>query len=235
VSTVGPIPAGLFFAAGSAAAFNPCGIAMLPAYLALLLGRGSGKVVGWPAGLAAGVAMTGGFLTVFGLVGLVGSAAIPLLGRVLPYVGVALGLGLVALGVLLLAGKASGAQGFSRLADRLAPAAGSGVRGAYLYGLAYALGSLGCAFPLFAALMAGSLASGSWVAGVQAFALYGIGMGTVVTLVSVAATVARQGVERAFARALPWLERASGGVVAAMGLYLLGYWLGGPGLSLLRG
>jgi cytochrome c-type biogenesis protein len=235
VSAAAPVPPSLFLAAGAAAAFNPCGIAMLPAYVALLLGKRGAGAVPWPAGLAAGAAMTLGFLSVFGAVGAAGSLAIGFLARSLPYLGVAVGAGLVLLGGLLALGKGLGGGVFERWAARLTPSAGSGLRGTYLYGVAYALASLGCTFPLFAALVAGAMASGSWAAGARAFVLYALGMGVVVTAVSVAATLARRGLQQAFDRALPWVERLSGGVVLAMGAYLLHYWLAGPGAGFLRG
>ena len=234
MSAAPPIPAGLFFAAGAAAAFNPCGIAMLPAYVALLPGKRGSEAEPWAAGLAAGAAMTVGFLTVFGLVGAAGSLAIPFLAKALPYLGLLIGAALAVVGSLLLIGKQVNAGSLGRMAGRISPAAGSGLRGSYLDGLAYALASLGCTFPLFAALVAGALASGSWVSGARAFALYALGMGVVVTAVWVAATLARGGLQRAFDWALPWVERLSGGVVLAMGLYLLHYWLGGPGAEFMQ-
>jgi cytochrome c-type biogenesis protein len=235
MSAAAAIPAGLFFAAGAAAAFNPCGIAMLPAYIALLLGRGRAEGVRWPWGLAAGIGMTAGFLTVFGLAGGVGSLAMPLLAGVLPYVGIAIGVLLLLLGLLLLGGKGGVSAGaLSRLGDRLTPGAGSGLRGAYVYGLAYSLASLGCTFPLFVAMVAGAVSAGSWLGGARAFALYALGMGAVVTAISLAATLARQGLQRILTGALPWVERVSGGVVAAMGVYLLHYWLAGPGVGFLH-
>jgi cytochrome c-type biogenesis protein len=235
MSGAAAIPSSLFLAAGAAAAFNPCGIAMLPAYVALLLGRAGpeASVVSWPSGLAAGAAMTVGFLTAFGLVGAAGSLAVGLLGPALPYLGVLIGGALAVLGTLLLVGKGVAAGALGRLAARWTPSAGSGLHGAYLYGLAYAAASLGCTFPLFAALVAGALTDGSWAAGARAFVLYALGMGGVVTTASVAATLAREALQRVCDRALPWAERLSGGVVLAMGIYLLHYWLGGPGSAFL--
>jgi cytochrome c-type biogenesis protein len=230
-----PIPGSLFLAAGAAAAFNPCGIAMLPAYVALLLGCDGAGPVRWPAGLAAGVTMTAGFLTVFGLAGSAGALALPLLAAVLPYLGIAIGAALACLGFLLLSGRGLWSAWLTHLGDRITPAAGSGLRGAYVYGIAYSLASLGCAFPLFVALVAGAASAGSWPEAALAFALYALGMGAVVTAVSVAATLAREALQRFLKRALPWVERLSGAVILAMGLYLLHYWLAGPGASLLRG
>ncbi len=55
---------GLAFAAGLVAALNPCGPAMLPAYLPLVVWAGFGERGG---AAAATVGMALGFLTVFGI------------------------------------------------------------------------------------------------------------------------------------------------------------------------
>ena len=58
---------GLAFGAGLVAALNPCGFAMLPAYLALVVrGQGVGRRAAVGRALIATAAMSAGFLTVFG-------------------------------------------------------------------------------------------------------------------------------------------------------------------------
>src|ERR1700742_2960384 len=62
---------GLAFAAGLVAALNPCGFAMLPAYLPLVVRASSdvGAAVAVSRAVAATAAMTLGFLSVFGTFG----------------------------------------------------------------------------------------------------------------------------------------------------------------------
>ncbi|BCI92810.1 hypothetical protein LAUMK4_05201 [Mycobacterium persicum] len=66
-------PLVLALTAGLVAALNPCGFAFLPGYLGLVIAGGS-QITSRPAALArAGAAtlvMSAGFLTVFGLFGL---------------------------------------------------------------------------------------------------------------------------------------------------------------------
>lgn len=97
---------GLAFAAGLVAALNPCGFAMLPAYLTLVV-RGEGRAVAPAVGraLAATAAMTLGFLAVFGGFGLLTVSASALIAPYLPYVTVAIGVALVAAGCWMLAGR----------------------------------------------------------------------------------------------------------------------------------
>jgi cytochrome c biogenesis protein CcdA len=67
------------FGVGMVATFNPCGFAMLPAYLSYFLGLENARDTDNRAdatvlrALAVGAAMTAGFVVVFGVLGLVGA------------------------------------------------------------------------------------------------------------------------------------------------------------------
>ena len=62
---------GLAFVAGMVAAFNPCGFAMLPAYLTLVIDpQNNGQLTAVRRALAATASMALGFLVVFGSFGL---------------------------------------------------------------------------------------------------------------------------------------------------------------------
>ncbi len=101
------LPLALALTAGMLAAVNPCGFALLPAYLSLLvLGDDSpGRVTAVGRALAATAAMTLGFTAVFAVFGL---AVAPVAGQVqqhLPWFTVVFGAVLAALGGWLLAGR----------------------------------------------------------------------------------------------------------------------------------
>lgn len=98
-------------AAGALAAVNPCGFAMLPAYLALFiagdqppLGLGSALVAVRRA-LAATAAMTTGFLATFVTAGLVLSPVAATLQRWAPALTVVIGVGLAVMGLLMVTGR----------------------------------------------------------------------------------------------------------------------------------
>ena len=102
--------AGFAFLLGVVAAFNPCGFALLPAYLAVIVtGSAAGSVGRLDAirrAIGFGLAMTLGFVVVFTGFGLLfGAVNAALQGAVLPlvpYLTVTLGVVLVALGVSML-------------------------------------------------------------------------------------------------------------------------------------
>ena len=74
------LPVGYGFGAGMVAAVNPCGFALLPAYLGLYLGTGDTRVGGRaiPRALAVSAMVTLSFVLLFGAVGLLLSAGHPL-------------------------------------------------------------------------------------------------------------------------------------------------------------
>ncbi len=170
------LPFGIAFAAGMVAAVNPCGFAMLPAYLSLYLGaEESGFAERSVASralraLAVGCVVSSGFVLLFGLAGLVISAGGRALIEVMPVLGVLVGEALVVLGVwMLLVGRAPYTAATSRLAAWLGDPRKVGLRGYFLYGLAYGAASLGCTLPAFLAVVGSGLAAGGVVPGAVRF------------------------------------------------------------------
>ncbi|MGN9776602.1 cytochrome c biogenesis CcdA family protein [Micromonospora sp. H33] len=218
-------PYGLALGAGLLAAVNPCGFAMLPAYLSVLvLGDGPADARGplAPVGraLALTAAMTVGFVAVFGAFGLLAGPAADALASRLPWVSVAIGLALVAAGGWLLAGRA-----LPTIAPRLA--GGPEVRRSFgsmvLFGAAYAVASLGCTIGPFLAVVVAGFRAGSPLAGVGLFVAYAIGMGLVVGAAALAVALARESLVRRTRRAAPLLGRLAGVLLVLTGGYVAWY------------
>ena len=220
---------GLAFAAGLVAALNPCGFAMLPAYLLLVVrGQRSGDRRGLaPLGraLAATVGMALGFLTVFGLFGALTISAAATVQHYLPYGTVAIGVVLVALGVWLLSGRELTALTPRPLGPRWAPHArqGSWIVGMYGYGISYAIASLSCTIGPFLAVTAAGLRGGSVVTGVSIYLAYVAGLTLVVGVLAIAAATASSALVDRLRRVLPFVNRISGALLVLVGLYV-GYY-----------
>jgi cytochrome c-type biogenesis protein len=216
---MGQAPVALAVAAGMLAAVNPCGFALLPAYLSLLvLGDTSpSRAVALGRALVASAAMTVGFVAVFGLFGLVLAPVAGQLQRHLPWFTVGLGLLLAALGVLLLAGRQLPA-----LAPRLRR--GPRVRRAWpsmvAFGAAYALASLSCTVGPFLAIVVASARAGTAWAGIGLFVAYAAGMGLVIGAAAVAVAVARSSLLGRARRLGPAVSRLGGGLLLAVGGYV---------------
>jgi cytochrome c-type biogenesis protein len=225
------LPLGVAFAAGMVAAVNPCGFAMLPAYLSLYLGtEESGFSERSPPSralraLAVGCVVSSGFILLFGLAGLVISASGTALIEVMPIVGVLVGEGLVVLGVwMLLAGRAPYAGVLSRLAARLGDPRKVGIRGYFLYGLAYGAASLGCTLPAFLAVVGSGITAGGVVAGAVRFLGYGVGMASVLVALTVALAFFKEGLLKWLRGALPHVQTASALLLILAGAYVVFYW-----------
>lgn len=225
-------PLALALAAGMLAAVNPCGFALLPAYLSVLVAGGDagGRGAAVARALTTTAAMTAGFVAVFGVFGLVVAPVAGTVQRHLPWVTIGIGLVLVGLGGWLLAGRQL--PGLGVTVSR-APAAGRSLSAMAAYGAAYAVASLSCTIGPFLAIVVTSFRAGSAVAGVGLFLAYAAGMGLTVAVAALAVALARDGLLRRVRRAAPLLSRLGGGLMAVAGGYVA--WYGWYEIRVLRG
>jgi cytochrome c biogenesis protein CcdA len=214
----------LALTAGMLGAVNPCGFALLPAYLSVLV---AGDQPDGPRATVAAVgravrctaALTAGYVAVFGAFGLL---LAPLTGRLLPrlpWLTVLFGLGLLALGGWLLAGRSLPSVGRGLRAPRLTGTAASMV----LFGMAYAIASLGCAIGPFLAIVVSSVRAGSIGAGLALFVSYAAGMGLVIGVTALAVALVRVSALARLRRAAALVPRAGGAVLVVAGGYVAYY------------
>ncbi|MHA7650769.1 cytochrome c biogenesis CcdA family protein [Mycobacterium sp. ML4] len=212
---------GLAFAAGLVAALNPCGFALLPAYLLLVIrGRQPASPLGAVGrALVATLGMALGFMTVFGVFGALTISAASAVQRYLPYVTVAIGVVLIVLGVWLLSGRELTA--LAPVGPRWAPTARLG--SFYGYGVSYAIASLSCTIGPFLAVTGAGLRGGSLVGGVAVYVAYVAGLTLVVGVLAVAAATARSTLVERMRAVLPFVNRISGVLLVLVGAYV-GYY-----------
>ncbi|MCW2686011.1 MAG: cytochrome c biosis protein [Mycobacterium sp.] len=215
---------GLAFAAGLVAALNPCGFAMLPAYLTLVVGReGTSRLTAVGRALAATAAMTVGFLAVFAAFGLLTVSVASTLQRYLPYVTVLIGTALVALGIWLLMGRELTALTPIPLArsTRWAPTARLGSM--FGYGVGYAIASLSCTVGPFLAVTGAAFRGGTVLDGLWIYLAYAAGISLVVGVLAVAVAFASSALIERMRRILSYVNRISGALLVLVGLYV-GYY-----------
>ncbi|UOF90896.1 hypothetical protein LSG31_01000 [Fodinisporobacter ferrooxydans] len=211
--------AAFILTAGIMAAFNPCGIAMLPSYIAYLLGGKKRRAID---GLWAGLFMTSGFLLVFLIVGSISMIFAYILGKVVAWIAFCIGILFLVSGSFMLFGK-SGLSFHFGGNWKLKKESNVSL---FLYGVAYALGSLGCTLPLFSVLILSSFHSTSGFAnGMLNFFLYAIGMGLVVTTISFVSTLSQQMMIKFVRSSAKWMGKVSGVITLATGVYLVLYWI----------
>lgn len=211
--------------AGALAAFNPCGFAVLPAYLTMIVTGSSDGASSRAAALRRAtlfsLGMTLGFVAIFAAFGILFAGAnAGLQGDVLPYlpyVTVALGLAVLVLGTLMACGAEPGIPGLRVRGIPPTRAFWSHVG----YGASFALASMSCTIGPFLGVVAGALDAGNPVGVVTPFVIYGLGMGTSVLSISLIAAIAGSTVVASIRRRTPVIMRVAGVVMAAAGVYVI--------------
>src|SRR2546425_1207623 len=220
------IPLGWAFAAGMVASVNPCGFFMLPAYLSYQLGApgalGSSRARHVSRALGLGVMATSGFLLILAAVGLVIASGGQWLIRTFPYAGVTIGGALTLLGVWMLgSGRTIGLLASSRA--YVVPHRSA--RNVFLFGIAYAAGSLSCTLPVFLLVVGTSLASEGLLASFSQFISFGLGMGTILMVVTIGAVLFQDVLAGLVRAIIPHVHRLSALFLIGAGLYLVYYWV----------
>lgn len=211
----------LALTAGMLGAVNPCGFAVLPAYLSVLVAgdrtQPSAGAAAVGRALRCTAALTLGYVAVFGAFGLVLAPLTGWLMPRLPWLTVVFGVLLLTLGVWLAVGRSLPTPGMR--APRLTGTAASMV----LFGMAYAVASLGCAVGPFLAIVVSSLRAGSVGEGLALFVSYAAGMGLVVGVTATAVAVVRVSAVSRMRRAAAQVPRLGGLVLIVAGAYVAYY------------
>ncbi len=222
------LPVGFAFSAGMMATVNPCGFALLPAYIGLYLGsdadggQEASSLNRLARALLISLVVTLGFVVLFGSVGVIAGLGARFLGTALPWAGFSIGVVMVAIGIWLLAGRKKLYSGLAaRLSARINIGTTGGIRSYFLFGIAYGTASLSCTLPIFLIAIGSSLAGGLLVNGL-AFAL---GMGAVLTVLTVGTALFKGVVGSYMRRALPYIEKTSAAVIVLAGAFVIFYWL----------
>ena len=215
---------GLSFLRGLVAAVNPCAFVLLPTYLMYFLGleghRPGDQRATVRRALLVSAAVSTGFMTVFVLVGIVSEYATRWIESNAKYATAVIGVGFVGLGIAMLRGY--------RLpwsTPRLDPGTPDRtLRAMALYGVAYAVASIGCTLPLFSTVvLRGNVEREGLGTGVAHVAAYGAGMALIVTSLTIALAVANTGVLRALRSGSQQADKVAAVLVLLSGLYLVYY------------
>lgn len=216
------------FAVGLVAAFNPCGFAMLPAYLSYFVSLESSEEANVGRnifrGLVVGLTLTVGFVLFFGTVGLLTSTIVSqgAIQSRLSWATFAIGILMVPLGIAMLFGYEP-----KLLVPRLNKGGTSRqLPSIFLFGVSFAVVSLGCTAPLFFATVVGSFESRNLWEGTLVFLAYAGGMSLIVMILTLATALGRNEIATSMRKVLPYVSKISGGFLVLAGgfLILYGWW-----------
>jgi cytochrome c biogenesis protein CcdA len=214
------------FILGVMAAVNPCGFVLLPTYLVYYLGtelnrEDENKTTTLRRGLSVGMAVSSGFIGLFLVVGIISRAFTTVISENAKYAALVIGIALVAMGIAMLFGwKLPIAQPDVSMQRKRT------TWNMFLFGIVYAIASIGCTIGLLISVILGSINRHGFVSGVISIVLYGLGMGLLVTSLTVALAFARVGLVSTIKKSFKWFDKVSAVFVVLTGLYLSWYWLG---------
>ena len=214
------------FILGIMAAVNPCGFVLLPTYLVYYLGtelnrEDENKTTTLRRGLSVGIAVSSGFIGLFLIVGIISRAFTTVIRDNAKYAALVIGIGLVAMGIAMLFGwKLPISQPDVSVQRKRT------TWNMFLFGIVYAIASIGCTIGLLISVILGSINRHGFVSGVISIVLYGLGMGLLVTSLTVALAFARVGLVSTIKKSFKWFDKVSAVFVVLTGMYLSWYWLG---------
>jgi cytochrome c-type biogenesis protein len=212
------------FTAGLLAAINPCGFVLLPTYLVYFLGmenlRPGAERASVLRAMKVGLAVSAGFMSIFVVIGAITKLSTNWFVEKAQWVALVIGIGLVVLGIAML---------FGYRLPFTTPRLDVGerdrsVRSMYVFGLAYAVASIGCTITPFTGVVLGSFSTDGLSKGIAAIALYGIGMALIVTGLTVSLALANTAFLRILRRGMVWFEQLAGVLLILTGMYLCWYW-----------
>jgi cytochrome c-type biogenesis protein len=220
----------LALSAGIIAAFNPCGFAMLPAYMSYYVGTTTNTVAkdGEPEPTFAkrllkatqvGGTVALGFVTVFGVLGILFSSLLGSIIDYVSYISMVVGVVLVGVGVAMLRGFAPKINALKISKSK----SGSSLAAMYVYGLSYAVVSLSCGFAGFATTVVAASRTKSFFSSMLVYLSYSLGMALVMITLTIAVAFAQQAMVRGMRKILPYVDRVSGALLIIGGLYISYY------------
>jgi cytochrome c-type biogenesis protein len=164
--------------------------------------------------------VTVGFVAIFATVGLVASTGVQLVIGVAPWFMIVVGAALAVLGIAGLLGRQ-----LRPVLPAIRFRSGNGAIAMAGFGVAYAVGSLTCALPLFIAGVAGTFTRLGILDGIATFVAYALGMGVFVTALGLITVHASGEVSRRLRRASRLVPAIANSLEALVGLYLVFYWV----------
>jgi cytochrome c-type biogenesis protein len=213
-------PLALAFTAGMIASINPCGFALLPAYIGAFVAGDDVQMradrrIARAIGVSAAVSV--GFAAMFIVVGVVFSTASGALRQQMPWVTIAVGFVMVTMGVASIAGWKPRLPFQNR-----ATVQRHGVVGMATFGFVYALVSLSCTLGPFLSVSTFAMQR-SFVGGIATYVVYAAGMGTIILALSVSAALAHDSFTGILRNASKYAPRLAGVLLLVSGGYAIWY------------
>ncbi|MCX6536830.1 MAG: hypothetical protein NT119_09815 [Actinobacteria bacterium] len=211
------------FILGVLAAVNPCGFVLLPTYLIFFLGvreetdLTASERIRRALVVSSGISI--GFLAIFLVIGVISRLFTQWIELNAKYASLAIGIVLVIGGARMLTGWTP-----KFATPQLGGAQTKTFRATVVYGVAYAIASIGCTIGFLTTAVFGSIALHGFISGVFNILLYGLGMAMLVTALTVSLAFAKTGIVTIIKNRLYIIQRLGAIFVTLTGFYLIVYW-----------
>tara|TARA_R100001143_G_scaffold63450_1_gene70554 strand:- start:20415 stop:21083 length:669 start_codon:yes stop_codon:yes gene_type:complete len=209
------------FLQGVLAFLAPCAVALLPGYIVAFISRSDsepGLTTRLLRGLKLAMLSIAGIFSIYAVATILIVSAAQLLKDYMIWVTIGMGSVLIIIGILMAAGKSFS---FTLNVNHTTPK--SEVAEAFVFGLAYAIGALGCLFPLFLIVATQAMAAPSAWTGVGYFAAYFGGMSLMMIGVILMSVLARGVMMKYLRKILPYMEKITGWLLIVAGGYVIYY------------
>lgn len=214
---------GFSFFQGLLAFLAPCAVALLPGYIASFVARdltSHGRFVQVQRGMKLATWSILGILLVYSLAGGLILVAAQLLKEYMKWLAMLLGATLIILGILNLLGKE-----ISLSLSIKEPNTKSEIKEAFAFGVAYAIGALGCLFPLFLIVVTQAITAPTAIEGGTYILAYFVGMGGMMVVVILLSIFFKQFLMKSLRKILPYMNQLTGILLVLAGIYIIQYQL----------
>ena len=213
------------FVAGLAAFFAPCSFVLLPGYITYYISRYSKDdkkrsiTLNLLQGFIFGLIASLGFFTIFGLAGFVVIAIGQFIKQFIPWIAVITGAILIVVGILMFFGK----DFLFFQIPKISFVNKNNKIGVYLFGIAYAIGSLGCVFPIFLSIVIQGIASGSFIDGAYTILAYVLAMSLVMISITALTFATKYLIFKKIEKSMFYIHKLSAIILVIAGIYMIYY------------
>ncbi|OIP57280.1 MAG: hypothetical protein AUK12_03620 [Candidatus Levybacteria bacterium CG2_30_37_29] len=207
------------FLAGLQAFFAPCSIALIPAYVGYYVKEeteADNKIKQLLFGLKAGIFASLGLISVYVVFGVILTIFGRLIAPIFPWIELSAGGLLIFMGVSSLFGYE-----FAIKPPVVLGTHADGLKRFYLFGVAYAFGSIGCTLPIFLLVIFQSLAQTGTIGGLVNFSVYALAMSSLMILFSLISSLSKNAMRKFLTSYMALIQKSAGILILLAGIYLI--------------
>lgn len=213
---------GFSFLQGVLAFLAPCAVALLPGYILAFISRNPHNRSNMSARLSRGFKLASlsilGILLIYSMAGVTIVLAAQVLKEYMKWITIGMGALLIILGILMLLGKSISFSLNIQNSNQKTEAIE-----AFVFGIGYAIGALGCLFPLFLIVATQAMAAETVWEGSSYILAYFAGISGMMIITILLAIFAKDFLLKNLRKILPYMEKITAVLILLAGIYVIYY------------